>query len=486
MPAGADDVEGDADGAPGVFTISAVDEDAGFGGAAELGVADADAVVAETDVVDLGIMVFECFAEGAVKGVDRSVAVGSGVAFAAFDLELDGGGAGFESAVVFVRPDAVEHAAVFEKLEERLVAVELLPDEQLEASFGGFEFVAFVFEFLDLGEELFGFGAALGERVTEFLGFHEDVTLAAEFGDEDVLPVADELGLDVLVGAGELLHGVDVHAALVGKGGGADEGCPRVVGNVGEFVDEEADFVELAEIGNDRRVHLELKIGDDGGEVAVADTLAVTIDGSLNLDSAGTDRSDGVGNSESGIVVSVDADGHVEVFANEFGDFGDFVRESAAVGIAKDDDVGPAFLRSFERLQRVFLVVLVPVEKVLGIVNDFLALILEIGGSVVNHLAVFLGGGAKHLNNVEFPTFAEEGDGRRVGVEEEFDLRIFADLHVGAAGTAKRRNFGIFPFQLTGFLEKGNVFDVGTGPTAFNVVHAEFIEFLSDANLIVR
>ena len=83
-----------------------------------------------------------------------------------------------------------------------------------------------------------GFGRTFFQREAEFGGFDEDVRLAAEFGNEDVLRVSDAAGDDVLVAAGEFLHGVHVHAALVGEGGAADEGGAGEVRVVGNVVDE--------------------------------------------------------------------------------------------------------------------------------------------------------------------------------------------------------------------------------------------------------
>ena len=114
-------------------------------------------------------------------------------------------------------------------------------DQQLEGAFGGFELVAFVLHLLDALQQLAAgvFVEAVGQAV--LLELVDDVAAAGEIADQDALAVADELGLDVLVGGGVLQDGADVHAALVGEGALADEGLVVAQRQVGQFGDEAAD-----------------------------------------------------------------------------------------------------------------------------------------------------------------------------------------------------------------------------------------------------
>ena len=131
-------------------------------------------------------------------------------------------------------------------------------DQQLEGAFGGFEFVAFVLHLLDALEQFAAgvFVEAVGQAV--LLELVDDVAAAGEVADQDALAVADEFGLDVLVGGGVLEYGADVHAALVGEGALADEGLVVAQRQVGQFGDEAADTGESGEF-----------LGADGGVVAV-------------------------------------------------------------------------------------------------------------------------------------------------------------------------------------------------------------------------
>ena len=58
----------------------------------------------------------------------------------------------------------------------------------------------------------------------------------------------------------------------------------------------------------DAAAHLELEIGDAGDEVAVAGALAVAVDRALDLQRAGLDARERVGDAEAAVVVGVDAE----------------------------------------------------------------------------------------------------------------------------------------------------------------------------------
>jgi hypothetical protein len=103
------------------------------------------------------------------------------------------------------------------------------------------------------------------------------------------------------------LHGVDVHAALVGEGGAADPGLAGVVAEVGDSSTYSESSLSLqGGFGQARRVQFEGEIGDDGGEVAVAGAFAVAVDGALDLGGAG-EGGQGVGHAQADVVVGVDA-----------------------------------------------------------------------------------------------------------------------------------------------------------------------------------
>lgn len=153
-PGGFDDVEGDADGGPGGVAVAGLDEDAGFGGGAAAGVDDADFVIDEFHVCEVGVKADQRFTQGGVECVYGAVAFRHGMDFFAVDEELDRGFAG----VLVFRAIFADGDVVFEQLKGSFVLAQRFADEQFEGGVGGLEFVAFVFEVLDLFEHLERFG----------------------------------------------------------------------------------------------------------------------------------------------------------------------------------------------------------------------------------------------------------------------------------------------------------------------------------------
>ncbi len=141
---------------------------------------------------------------------------------------------------------------VLEQFPHGAMMLEDLADEQREGGFGGLEFVALVLEVLDPLEDFVDLGRSLFEVESERGGLCEDVALAGHVRDDDVLAVADLRGVDVLIGARELLHGMHVQAALVGEGRGADERGADVMDDVRHFIDEERKLAQLREIATRR------------------------------------------------------------------------------------------------------------------------------------------------------------------------------------------------------------------------------------------
>ena len=122
----------------------------------------------------------------------------------------------------------------------------------------------------------------------------------------------------------------------------------------------------------------------------------------------GFDGRQRVGDADAGIVVRVDADGAFHLLHHFAGDAAHFARHRTAVRVAQHHDVGPGILRGLERGQRVPRVILVPVEEMFGVVNDFLAVLLEEADRVTDHRQVFLGRRADHFAHVQRPRLADK------------------------------------------------------------------------------
>ena len=85
-----------------------------------------------------------------------------------------------------------------------------------------------------------------------------------------------------------------------------------------------------------------------------------------------------VGHREVGIVMGVDAEDAVEALAHLGADFRQAAGERAAVGVAQAQHIGAGLLGGFERAQGEIAVGVVAVEEMLGVVDHFLAVVLEI------------------------------------------------------------------------------------------------------------
>src|SRR6185369_13826799 len=86
-----DDIVRDADRPPGLVAVSRGDEDARLGAGALGLVQDADLVVEERHLPQVGVEVLEGLAQGMVERIDRPVARRRGVLGNALDAQPDGG-----------------------------------------------------------------------------------------------------------------------------------------------------------------------------------------------------------------------------------------------------------------------------------------------------------------------------------------------------------------------------------------------------------
>src|SRR5687768_7582716 len=183
--------------------------------------------------------------------------------------------------------------------------------------------------------------------------------------------IAHGRGIDVLVAARRPFDGVDVNAALVGEGGLADPGLARVVADVRDLVHELGKFSKLWQRcrGHPYLVHLKGERGDDTGEVAIAGALTVAIDGALNVGRADIDRRDGVGDSETAVIVRVNAEARLQSPSCGGGDAPDLTWEATTIGVAETDDIGAGVLRCLPGGEGIILGVLVAVKRVFRVID---------------------------------------------------------------------------------------------------------------------
>ena len=158
--------------------------------------------------------------------------------------------------------------------------------------------------------------------------------------------------------------------------------------------------------------------------------------------------------------------------------------ECAAVGITQNQTRRTAVGSSLQGGECVLGRVLVTVEKVLGIIHYLAAMLDEVGDGVADHRLIFRDGRTEDFGDLELPAFSENRNHRGLRFEQKADLWILLDRRVGTAGGAEGRELGMGEFQALRLAEKLDVFGIRAGPATFDVVDAEFVQALGDAELI--
>src|ERR1019366_7403320 len=233
-------------------------------------------------------------------------------------------------------------------------------------------------------------------------------------------------------------------------------------------------------------VEFELEVGDDAGQVGVAAALAVAVHAALNEGSPGLDSGQGVGNGEIGMVVDVDADDTIETAA-DFGDDLDEPRgDGATVGIAEAENISAGGMGGLQGAEGVIGVGDVAVEEMLGVVDEFLAVGLDIADGFGDEDEVLVVGDAEGAFDVEVPGLAEDGDDGGTGFDQGADVAVLMDGVLGEAGAAESREPGVVEGDPGSAFEELLVFGVAAGPAALNVIDTQLIQFLGNDDLVVH
>jgi hypothetical protein len=301
-----------------------------------------------------------------------------------------------------------------------------------------------------------------------------------------MLPRPDPLRVDVLIGVGRFQDRRDMDAALVGEGGMAGVGLVIVVLQVGDFGDEARQTGQLAQafVRQHRMAHLQLQIGQEGDQIGIADPLAVAVDGALHHRRAGTHRRQRIGHRAAAVVVAVHAEPHIrEARHHRAGDGLHLPGQLAAVGFAQHQPVGPRLRRSAQGRQGILRIGQEAVVEVLGVEHHFPALPFDPGHTVANHRQVLFRRGHEHMRGVVVPGLADQGHRRGAGVDQGAQVGVVLATGVGMAGAAEggqpRRQV-----HAVGTREEIRVLGVGTGPAAFDVMHAERRQAMRDGQLV--
>src|SRR5215211_6341002 len=402
LPGGFDDVLGDADSSPHPLAVSRVYEDASRSRRGAVLVENADLVVGEVYLFQLGIVRPDSFPQRLVQGVDRTIALCGGDHPLPAYGELYGRLRRRLTAGPLLGDDPERL-----QFEERPVLSGSPPYQQRERGVSGLVVVAFVLALLYGAEDP---GCILGlEPELPCLGF--DGVLAREFPNRRTPYVPYGLGRDVLVGRRILGDTVDVKPALVGEGAAPHVRTVRVRRQVHELRDIVGSLGEPPQplVIHGFQPHLELQVGDGRDEVAVAAPLPDTVDGPLYVRRPGLYRHQSIRHPTPRVVVGVDAYLHVrELPHGARHDSFELSRQCPAVRVTEDQRRRPRLGCGAEYRERVLWVVPKAVEVVLGVEYDLFTGAGQVGDGVAHGLEILLWRGPQHLLHVQLPALGDD------------------------------------------------------------------------------
>ena len=325
----------------------------------------------------------------------------------------------------------------------------------------------------------------------ELLGLHRDRGAARHLRDEEPRAVAHGLRRDVLVGvlgAGDRRY---VQSRLVREGRRPDVRRLRVhrpVEHLGDVVADGGEPLE-APLGEAAHAEFQLEVGDHRREVGVAGALAEAVERALHVAGAREHRRHRVGHRATRVVVAVDADQRVaaHVGAHVGDDLAHLVGQRPAVGVAQHDVRRPRHHRGLEHAHGVLAVALPPVEEVLEVHQDPPTLTGQVPHRVVDHRDALVQRGLQRLAHVVVPTLGDDAHVLGAGGEQPCERRVLVHAAGGAARGAERDEpRRPEPQVRAGAREELVVLRVGPGPAALDEVHAEAVELLGDAQLVLH
>ena len=167
-------------------------------------------------------------------------------------------------------------------------------------------------------------------------------------------------------------------------------------------------------------------------------------------------------------------------------DLADLVGQRAAVGVAQHDVAGALHHGCLQGPQRELGVLLVAVEEVLHVDEHPPALAGEVLDGVGDHRLALVQRRLQRLGDVVVGALGDDAHRRRAGLDEVAQRGVVVDLAARAAGRAERHQRARGQLQLGGGPgEELDVLGVGAGPAALDVLHAEEVELLGDAQLVL-
>ena len=88
--------------------------------------------------------------------------------------------------------------------------------------------------------------------------------------------------------------------------------------------------------------------------------------------------------------------------------------------------------------------------------------------------------------DMQIPGLAEDGDHRGPGVHQFAYVAVLFNRVLREACGTERRQLRVLQLQVTRPREELPVFGIGTGPSAFNVINTELVQFLANEDFVLH
>jgi hypothetical protein len=150
--------------------------------------------------------------------------------------------------------------------------------------------------------------------------------------------------------------------------------------------------------------HLQLEIRQNGAEVGVAAPLAIAIHTTLHVRCSGIHGGECIGDGDIGIVVSVNADYAGKPIPHQRDDFCNPMRQRAAIGVAEAENIRARLMCRLQGPQRKIGIGIVAIEEMLGIVDDFAAVLLQILDRLPDQQQILFFRNAERAPGMKIPT----------------------------------------------------------------------------------
>ena len=122
----------------------------------------------------------------------------------------------------------------------------------------------------------------------------------------------------------------------------------------------------------------------------------------------------------------------------------------------------------------------------LGVVDHFLAVVLEELHGFGDQLEILFLGDAQGALDVQVPGLAEHRDRRRARFHQRAHVAVFLHRVAGEPRGAEGRELGVLEVQLAGAGEELLVLGIGAGPAALDVVDAQIVQLLRNGDLVLH